>query len=193
MDKLVNYIKESIKLSTGDDISDKLAQVIISLAPIIGMKIKQARTFKKPKRMISIAAAIHDDPVMLEWQERRKVDDQVVWSDMLVPHCKSIMEALTPNYRKVLIQVLLTYNKGITNKELATITYKSEQVVASLLSRLKKYNLVDKENGKWKVTDKDFLLVTATRWDSRWSEYWKVNRDIVDHNVIVDNFIESVG
>ena len=191
MDELINYIKESISTTTGDIISDKLAQEIISLAPMIGMKVKQARTFRHPKQMISIAAAIHDDTVMAEWKERRRVDDQVVWADMLIPHYKGIMEALTTNYRKILIQVLLSYNKGITNKELATITYKSEQVVASLLSRLKKYNLVDKENGKWKVTDKDFLLVTATRWDPRWPEYWKVNRDIVDHNVIVDKFIES--
>ena len=193
MDELINYIKESISTTTGDIISDKLAQEIISLAPRIGMKVKQNRNFSHSKHMISIAAAIHDDTVMAEWKERRRVDDQVVWADMLIPHYKGIMEALTTNYRKILIQVLLSYNKGITNKELATITYKSEQVVASLLSRLKKYNLVDKENGKWKVTDKDFLLVTATRWDPRWQTYWKVNRDIVDHNVIVDNFIESVG
>lgn len=107
----------------------------------------------------------------LRWEHDRSADP-LIFYDAASQHFKNVMEALSVQPRKVMINILLSYRKGITCKELSANTGYTQPAVSSILGRLRKAGLIqkaqDKARSPYIVPDDDFLGVCATRWDSRW-------------------------
>ena len=117
--------------------------------------------------------------------------DSLTFIDTLTPYYKGVLEAMTILQRKIMIQVLLSYKKGISVKEIATKTFENVNKISSILNRLRLYNFVTHEDKRWYVPDEDFLRITAWRWDNDFRKFLKTYKG--DDASIIDTFISTKG
>jgi len=193
MKKISNleYIKQRIKRRTSVDISDEVASEIEMLVfNETGHYRKQVTLVEhKQPHTLTHAASIYIDPEILEWKERTKLKYNAgpIYIDALTPHYRAVMNSLTALQRKIMIEVLLSYTKGITAKEIAVRSFKSNNIVGSILHRLELYGFVIKKDKRWSVPDIDFLRITAWRWDSRFRKFQETYTGSPD--LIIDEYI----
>ncbi len=130
------------------------------------------------------------------WLERvtaRYKNNQIVLVDMLTPVYVSMMQLFNPQVRSVFIVLAGYYHVGATIKNLALYTRLDNNIVSSVISRLKKANLVEITDGRrYRITVENFLRVYAIRWGSlnRFDSWRGANPD-VDGISIIDAFIKD--
>lgn len=135
-----------------------------------------------------------------EWLRslRQRSKSPLEFVDVASQHYKNIMEALSPQPRKVLLHILLSYQNGIRCNKLAQKTGYSQSVVASIVGRLCRTGIIQRmvatARSPYSVEDLDFLHVCATRWDHKWDVFYKPR--LAGGSVtpsIIDDFIEQQG
>lgn len=126
-----------------------------------------------------------------EWLERQRERSKspLEFYDIASQHFKNIMEALSVQPRKVMIEILLTYHNGIRCNELAKRTMLDINTVSSAVQRLYKAGLIqrvkDAPRSPYRVVDLDFLGVCATRWDGNWKRFSQENPQETDVAVFI--------
>ena len=155
--------------------------------------------FQKPlAKGINIATRAYHSPEFIKWKlaNRGRYATQVEFLDtgMQLVYV-GIMRALRGQAAGIMLEILLSYEQGITPTAIARKTFLPVNTVSGVLVRLRNAGLVARKPRQGKSVpyfcpDRDFQRVCALRWDVGIHKFFEANRHRWQ-DPLVDEWIEG--